>query len=275
MTEPLTPPDCDLRGLPFMPLDVVRLCDSDLVALSTGEEFKAAVLLWAKCWLQVPAASLPDDDRILAHLSGTGTRWRKVREIALRGFVKCSDGRLYHSVIAEKAFDAWERRGEWQEKQNNKTERQRRWRDRLKSISAELRALNVTPPINASLSTLEGLLVDVRASTRDARETALTGTGTGTGTGTSNPLSNDNGSTGDFAFQGKVIRLTRADLAKWEKAYPDVDVAAHLQSRDDWLTTEADDPTRRKWFISTSNHLANLQQRSRARVREAAHDPVC
>jgi hypothetical protein len=49
-----------------MPMDVVRLLDSDLFALSTGDEFKAALALWCKAWLQVPAASLPDDDRVLA-----------------------------------------------------------------------------------------------------------------------------------------------------------------------------------------------------------------
>jgi len=107
MTEPLTPPDCDLRGLPFMPLDVVRLSDSDLVALSTGDEFKAAVMLWCKAWLQVPAASVPNDDRILAHLSGAGRAWAKVKAVALRGWVLCDDGRLYHPVVAEKAREAW------------------------------------------------------------------------------------------------------------------------------------------------------------------------
>ena len=121
MNDPLTPPDCDLRGLAFMPLDVVRLIDSDLMALATGEEFKAAVTLWCKAWLQVPAASLPDDDRILAHLSGTGTRWKRLREMALRGFVPCSDGRLYHTVIAEKACDAWKHRQKQRDKAN------RRW----------------------------------------------------------------------------------------------------------------------------------------------------
>lgn len=92
-----------------MPLDVVRLVDSDLAALSTGEEFKAAVLLWCKAWHQVPAASLPDDDRMLAHLAGFGRdikAWKKVREVALRGFERCDDGRLYHPVIAEKVNDA-------------------------------------------------------------------------------------------------------------------------------------------------------------------------
>lgn len=93
-----------------MPLDVVRLMDSDLFALSTGDEFKAAVAAWCKCWLQLPAGSLPDDDRVLAHLTGTGTKWRKLRTMALRGFVKCTDGRLYHPVVCEKVLEAWQMR---------------------------------------------------------------------------------------------------------------------------------------------------------------------
>ena len=86
-----------------MPLDVLRLRDSDLAALSSGDEFKAAVLLWCVAWHQVPAASLPNDDRLLARYSGTGALWRKVKAEALRGFVECDDGRLYHATIAEKA----------------------------------------------------------------------------------------------------------------------------------------------------------------------------
>lgn len=120
MNAPLTPPDCDLRGLPFMPMDVVRILDSDLFALSTGEEFKASLALWCKAWLQVPAASLPDDDRVLAHLSGAGTRWKKIREMALRGWIKCSDGRLYHPVVAEKAAEAWKHRLAQRERANKR-----------------------------------------------------------------------------------------------------------------------------------------------------------
>ena len=110
LPAPLVPADVDLRGLPFMPLDTVRLLDSDLFALASGDEFKAAVALWCKSWQQVPAGSLPDDDRILAHLSGAGARWRKIKAMALHGFTLCSDGRWYHPVIAEKAAEAWSRR---------------------------------------------------------------------------------------------------------------------------------------------------------------------
>lgn len=115
MNRPLTPHDCDLREFPFMPLDVVRLRDSDISAISSGDEFRCAVLLWCASWHQVPAASLPDDDIILAQLSGHGRvvkEWKKVRDGSLRGWIKCSDGRLYHPVVAEKANEAWGRKQE-------------------------------------------------------------------------------------------------------------------------------------------------------------------
>lgn len=121
--EPLVAADVDLRGMPWMPLDTQRLLDSDLFALATAEEFRAAVVLWCKAWQQVPAGSLPSDDRVLAHLSGTGARWQKVKAMALRGFVLCSDGRLYHSVIVEKVEDAWK------ERLRNR-EKQRKWREK-------------------------------------------------------------------------------------------------------------------------------------------------
>ncbi|HET7255578.1 MAG TPA: hypothetical protein VFJ46_17615 [Xanthobacteraceae bacterium] len=111
LPSPLTPADCDLRSVPSMLLDVQRFRDSDLVVLEDPEAVLAAILLWGAAWHQVPAASLPDDDRMLAQLAGYGKvvkAWKKVREGALRGFVMCSDGRLYHPVVAEKARDMWD-----------------------------------------------------------------------------------------------------------------------------------------------------------------------
>jgi hypothetical protein len=150
LPEPLVPADCDLRGLPWMPIDTVRLLDSDLWALSTPEEFKVAFRLWMKAWQQVPAASLPDNDRILTELSGADRRWPKLKSMALRGFVKCSDGRLYHQVIAEKALEAWEYRKAQRVRAN------KRWQ---KSGTSHGDAV-------ASAAAMQG-----------------TGTGTGTGTG--------------------------------------------------------------------------------------------
>jgi hypothetical protein len=107
LPAPLTPPDCDLRDFDHMPLMVVQLRDSDMAATPDAEVFRAAVLAWCVAWHQMPAASLPDDDRAIARLIGMGrdvAGFAALRAAgALRGFVKCSDGRLYHSVIAERA----------------------------------------------------------------------------------------------------------------------------------------------------------------------------
>jgi hypothetical protein len=109
--KPLTPHYCDLRSFPYIPLDVKRLRDSDLAALESPECCWTAVLLWCASWHQVPAASLPNDDRILAGLAGFGRvvkEWLKVKEGALHGWILCDDGRLYHPVIAEKALTSLE-----------------------------------------------------------------------------------------------------------------------------------------------------------------------
>lgn len=110
LPAPLTPPECDLQDFKFMPLHVARLRDSDLAAEAEPEACWYAVLLWAISWHQLPAASLPDNDAVLTKLLGLGRDVRtfaKHKAAALRGFVKCSDGRLYHPVVAEAAVDAW------------------------------------------------------------------------------------------------------------------------------------------------------------------------
>lgn len=124
--DPLVPPEVDLRNFTYMPLDVVRLRDSDIAGVEDGEVFRAAVLAWCAAWHQVPAASLPDDDAVLARLTGYGrdlATWKRVREAgALRGFVRCSDGRLYHPVVAEKALEAWGKKGRQAERTRRATE---------------------------------------------------------------------------------------------------------------------------------------------------------
>ena len=194
---PMTPQDCNLRGLPWMPLETGRLLDSDLFLLSTGDEFKAAVALWCKSWNQIPGGSLPNDERLLEALSGAKA-WKKVRAMAMRGWVLCSDGRLYHPVVAELAVQAWEGRQDHMEVVDAKKTRQQRWREQIKDLSAKLRAVGVTPPMNATKAELERLVasyVDGRASTKastsvstepstpsshvDATETASKGEGQG------------------------------------------------------------------------------------------------
>lgn len=114
MTEQLPPPpldtDVDLRDFQFMPLDVQRLRDSGFASRVKPEAFRAGLLLWCAAWHQIPSGSLPDDDIELAKLAGYGyviEAWQALRTEALYGWILCSDGRLYHDVVVEKAREAW------------------------------------------------------------------------------------------------------------------------------------------------------------------------
>ncbi|WP_237479432.1 DUF1376 domain-containing protein [Lichenibacterium dinghuense] len=110
LPAPFVPADVDLRHFPSMSIDVVRLRDSRFAASVSGEAFRCGLLLWCAAWHQVPAGTLPADDVELSALAGFGralAAWREHREGALYGWVLCSDGRLHHRVLAEKAIEAW------------------------------------------------------------------------------------------------------------------------------------------------------------------------
>jgi hypothetical protein len=107
--DPLIQPDVDLSVYPKFPLDFRKLFSSDTWTLGTPDEKLAAFHLWCESWHQKPAGSLPLDERILAKLSGEPTKWKRVRNHAMRGWIECKDGRLYHPVVVELARDAWDK----------------------------------------------------------------------------------------------------------------------------------------------------------------------
>ena len=128
--EPLVPSNVDLRGLTWMPYYGDCLSRSELNARISDAGYRAAHNLWWAAWNSVPAASLPDDDVLLARAADLGRdlrTFRRIKEEALHGFIRCSDGRLYHRFLAELANDAWNRRinqrrrkQEWRLKNNDK-----------------------------------------------------------------------------------------------------------------------------------------------------------
>lgn len=155
--DPLVPANCDLRGLPYMPLDVTRLLDSDMFAETTGDEFKAAVALWCKSWTQIPAGSLPNKDLVLAHLSGNAAKWKRIKAGAMRGWILCSDDRWYHPVVAEKVLAALPGREEFNHKRSAEAERKAREREDRKVLFEALRGHGIVPDWNVSTKALRAL----------------------------------------------------------------------------------------------------------------------
>lgn len=109
LPAPPVPPGLSLRHLPYLPLKIKELLGSALVRKASGDAFRAAVLLWVAAWWEVPAASLPDDEAELMAIAGyrgQGEAWAAVRGDAMRGFIKCADGRLYHGTLVTAALEA-------------------------------------------------------------------------------------------------------------------------------------------------------------------------
>ncbi|PGH55904.1 hypothetical protein CRT60_21890 [Azospirillum palustre] len=130
LPDPLVPAEVDISKLDGFMLDTRRVLSSELLALSSGDEFKAAVILWCRAWQQRPAASLPNNPAILASFAGvTVQRWNKIKDMALRGFILCNDGRLYHRVLAEDAMRAWDSLLKRHDRTKKATEARKKGRD--------------------------------------------------------------------------------------------------------------------------------------------------
>ncbi len=111
LPDPLIPSYVDLRTFDYMPLYVNNLADSDFATQASPEAFRAGVILWGKSWHQVPAGSLPNDDKILAKLAGYGWQvdaWLAIKDEALHGFLLCADDRYYHPFICKQALRSWD-----------------------------------------------------------------------------------------------------------------------------------------------------------------------
>ncbi|WP_277969292.1 DUF1376 domain-containing protein [Sphingomonas echinoides] len=172
---PLTPADADLQDFPFMPLHVARLRDSDLAAEAHPEACWYAVLLWSASWHQVPAGSLPTGEAVLARLCGLGRdvkTFRRHRDDAMRGWIECDDGRLYHPVVAEQVNSAWSEKLAYRDRKAKRVA--------IAEKAAEARWSKAPSNGDADASGMHDASAGDASSTSDAMPK---GKGTGRGTG--------------------------------------------------------------------------------------------
>ena len=151
LPAPLTPPDCDLRDFQFMPLEVARVRRSKqwLLAKRDPEIGFYSINLWMMAWHEVPSGSLEDDDDVLADAAMCDPRkWPKIRDRVLRGWVKCADGRLYHSVVAEKALDSWSRK----KAQRQRTEAARSARHAARQAGSKSATIDATVSVTEDVT---------------------------------------------------------------------------------------------------------------------------
>lgn len=170
LPDPLLPAEVDLRDFSWMPIEIHRLRRSKAWLMCKRKPELAFYMLnlWTACWHDTPAGSLEDDDDVLADLAMCEpTKWAKVRDQVLHGWIKASDGRLYHPVVAEKAQEAWAQK----QAQRQRTEAARLAREQKRQQSQQ------QPMSSATTSTVTSSVTEtVTASNGTDRE--QTGQGT-------------------------------------------------------------------------------------------------
>ncbi len=162
MPAPLVGPDVDCSDLDGFMLNTERLMASELLALNGNEVIGAALLLWCRAWKQKPAASLPDDDRVNAAFARLSLpKFRQMKEAIMRGFIKCSDGRLYHRFLSIEAAKAHTKKIQFQEKRAADAKRLKDWRETKRETH------NV--PVSSPDETLDetGFIADGNGKDRD------------------------------------------------------------------------------------------------------------
>lgn len=111
IAEPLLPPEVDLKGFDYMPLQIERLLRSRTWIRAKANPALGfySLNLWATSWHEGPPGSLQHDDVTLADYARcTPIEWMKIRDEALATWALCSaDDRLYHPVVCELALSAF------------------------------------------------------------------------------------------------------------------------------------------------------------------------
>ena len=152
LPAPLVDANVDLRGYEFMPFFGDRLFGSETWMECNPEAKVAALRLWWRAYAhEVPAGSLPAKDVLICQYAGYEANpraWARLKPSAMRGWVLCSDGRLYHPFVAELATEAFVRRLE----QRNRTEKARN--ARLSKILSQKENSPPNPSVTDSVGSL-------------------------------------------------------------------------------------------------------------------------
>lgn len=104
------PSDLEAKGW-SLDLDYERIEQSDTWAIASPEQRPWLLMLWMISWRQVPVASLPNNDRLIAARIGMPveqfTEWK---EVLLSGWELATDGRLYHKTLTAHVLRMAEKR---------------------------------------------------------------------------------------------------------------------------------------------------------------------
>lgn len=99
LPEPPYPPEILARGWSFS-VDTEKLEGSDTWALAGSELRPWLLMVWLTSWKSQPVGTMPTDQRLFAARIGMPqSMFKDAAEVLMRGWVKHSDGLMYHREI--------------------------------------------------------------------------------------------------------------------------------------------------------------------------------
>jgi hypothetical protein len=255
LPDPPYPADVRARGWQFQ-LDVERIENSDTWLLAPKDMRPWLLLLWMKCWTQAPCGSLPASDELIAARIDMEPRvFAANRDALLRGWYRCTDGRLYHPVITELV----ELMRDGRKKERDKKAAQRA-AEKAAAAGSVPRDTQGTPEVVPPEST-----VSPTTGTGTGPGTG-TGTGTGSGTGTQEKPSVLPGAAtaapaAAKAERGKRLPKTFKLPKRWgewavAEGYAESDVRTEATKfRNHWVAKSGKDATKLDWEATWQNWM--------------------
>lgn len=102
--------EIDFSGMPYMAVDIASILDSDALYEDLPHAFRNFALCCV-AFNQIPAGSLPNNDKRLMNLSkfqGSLDEFIAAKPFILRNFILHDDGRYYHKKVIAKVLEIWE-----------------------------------------------------------------------------------------------------------------------------------------------------------------------
>ena len=120
------------KGLMF-DIDVERLYQSKTWLIAPADLKPWLLRLWVESWRSIPVGAFEDDDELIAaRIQMPENLFQAHRKILMRGWVRHSDGHLYHPTITELVMKIVEWRG--RERARKEEYRERKERERREAM---------------------------------------------------------------------------------------------------------------------------------------------
>ncbi|MFJ3057168.1 hypothetical protein [Herbaspirillum sp. NPDC087042] len=259
MQEPPYPAETKAGGF-RLELDCDRLFQSDTWALANPQQRPILLMLLAIAWTQKPCGSLPGEDLLIsARLGQSLSEFQEHSPVLLRGWIKATDGRLYHPVMTDLVLGMIDRKlGATQRKQAQRV-RERTALGQAADIISNGTHANVTRDIRVTDNTTT--ITNTNMNTKVPISTEI-GNPPSKPISSSSPPQREEKRGPNRGSRLLVDWQLPNEWEKWAMEHQQTWTVEHVSAeadkfRDYWVAKSGKDATKLDWFATWRNWVRN------------------